>query len=135
MSLINWIDFQSRDDERGSLVVVEVGQGKPIPFGINRVYYVYGASPSISRGFHAHRTLKQVAIPVIGSCRMVLDDGHEREDVWLNNPKKGLLLDTMMWHEMHDFSNNCLLLVLASEHYDEGDYIRDYEKFLSLVKR
>ena len=134
MSLINWIEFQSLGDERGSLVAVEIGQEKAIPFEIQRVYYIYRTEPGVSRGFHAHKNLRQVAIPVAGSCRMLLDDGQKRESVWLNDPSKGLLIESMTWREMHNFSSDCVLLVLASEHYNEKDYIRDYEQFASLVK-
>lgn len=134
MSLAKWIDFQSLGDERGSLVAVEIGQEKAVPFAIRRVYYIYRTEPGISRGFHAHKALRQVAIPVAGRCRMVLDDGFRQEDVWLDNPTRGLLIDSMMWREMHDFSKDCVLLVLASEHYDEGDYIRDYDQFLAAVR-
>jgi len=134
VGLAKWIDFQSLGDERGSLVAVEIGQEKAVPFAIRRVYYIYRTELGISRGFHAHKALRQVAIPVAGRCRMVLDDGFRQEDVWLDNPTRGLLIDSMMWREMHDFSKDCVLLVLASEHYDEGDYIRDYKQFLAEVR-
>jgi len=135
VSLVNWIEFQSLGDERGSLVAVEIGQEKAVPFEIKRVYYIYRTEQGVSRGFHAHKDLRQVAIPAAGSCRMVLDDGHERQSVLLDNPTRGLLIESMMWREMHDFSDDCVLLVLASEHYNEDDYIRDYGSFMSLVKR
>ena len=130
MSLIKWVDFQSLGDERGSLVAVEIGREKAIPFDIKRVYYIYRTEREVSRGFHAHRALKQVAICVAGRCRMVLDDGTNREETWLDGPTKGLLIESMVWREMHDFSDDCVLLVLASEHYDETDYLRDYDDFL-----
>lgn len=129
MSLIKWIDFQSLGDERGSLVAVEIGKEKAIPFDIKRVYYIYRTEQGVSRGFHAHRDLKQVAICVAGRCRMVLDNGKIREETWLDNPTRGLLIESMIWREMHDFSDDCILLVLASQHYDESDYIRDYQVF------
>ncbi|QGT78303.1 WxcM-like domain-containing protein [Guyparkeria halophila] len=134
MSLVEWIDFQSLGDERGRLVAVEIGQEKAVPFAIRRIYYIYRTEPDVSRGFHAHKLLRQVAIPIAGRCRMVLDNGHRREDIWLDNPTRGLLIDSMMWREMHDFSEDCVLLVLASEHYDEDDYIRDYEQFLEWIQ-
>ncbi len=134
MSLVEWIQFQSLGDERGRLVAVEVGQENAVPFAIRRVYYIYRTEPDVSRGFHAHKALRQVAIPVAGRCRMVLDNGYRREDVWLDDPTRGLLIESMIWREMHDFSEDCVLLVLASEHYDEGDYIRDYERFLAWVQ-
>ncbi|UPQ81332.1 FdtA/QdtA family cupin domain-containing protein [Pseudomonas knackmussii] len=133
MSQVKWIDFQRLGDERGDLVALEIGMEKAVPFDIKRVYYIYRTAEGVSRGFHAHRRLRQVAICLSGSCRMVLDNGQKREDVLLSNPTKGLLIESMTWREMHDFSEDCVLLVLASEHYDEADYIRDYQKFINLV--
>ncbi|WNF57337.1 FdtA/QdtA family cupin domain-containing protein [Pseudomonas sp. SG20052] len=132
MSQIKFIDFQILGDDRGSLVAIE--QGKLIPFEIKRIYYLYHTSEGVSRGFHAHRDLKQVAICVSGKCRMVLDNGTVREDVWLDCPTKGLLIESMVWREMHDFSPDCVLLVIASQPYDESDYIRDYREFLTIQK-
>ena len=134
MSLIKWIDFQSLGDERGSLVAVEIGMEKVVPFDIKRVYYIYQTGDGVSRGFHAHRNLKQVAICLAGKCRMVLDNGNKREEVWMNSPTRGLLIESMVWREMHDFSRDCVLLVLASEHYAESDYIRNYDIFLGLAE-
>ena len=134
MSLIKWIDFKSLGDERGSLVALEIGQEKELPFPIKRVYYIYRTADGVSRGYHAHRNLKQVAICVAGSCRMVLDNGITREEAWMDCPTKGLLIESMIWREMHDFSSDCVLLVLASEHYDEDDYIRNYSDFIGWVK-
>lgn len=133
MSLIKWIDFQTLGDQRGSLVALEIGMEKAVPFDIKRVYYIYHTAKGVSRGFHAHSNLKQVAICVAGNCRMVLDNGISREEALLNSPTKGLLIESMVWREMHDFSEDCVLLVLASEHYDESDYIRDYSDFIGLV--
>lgn len=133
VSLINWIKFQSLGDERGSLVALEIGKERAVPFEIKRVYYIYRTSSGVSRGFHAHRNLKQVAICVAGQCRMLLDDGQFREETWMCNPTQGLLIDSMVWREMHDFSDDCVLLVLASEHYDEADYIRSYTDFIEQV--
>lgn len=131
MSLLKWIDFSSLGDERGSLVALE--GNKTVPFAIQRVYYIFGTQPGISRGFHAHKALKQAAVCVTGRCRMLLDDGHTRESAWLDSPTKGLVINEMVWHEMHDFSPDCVLLVLASEHYDEADYIRRYDDFIEDV--
>jgi len=135
MSLVKWIDFQSLGDERGSLVAVEIGMDKAVPFDIKRVYYIYHTESGVSRGYHAHKNLKQVAICVAGKCRMVLDDGSIREEVWLDCPTKGLVIEDLVWREMHDFSQDCVLLVLASEHYDKSDYIRDYDEFLKQVRQ
>lgn len=132
MSLVNWIDFQVLGDERGSLVALE--KDRNVPFDIRRVYYIYKTEQGVSRGYHAHRNLRQVAMCVAGSCRMVLDNGSTREEVVLDCPTRGLLIESMMWREMHDFSDDCVLLVLASELYDETDYIRDYDEFLRSAK-
>ena len=128
MSLVQWINFPSLGDERGSLVALE--GARTVPFKIKRVYYIFGTQPGVARGFHAHRNLRQVAVCVTGKCRMVLDDGEKREQAWLDSPNKGLVIGEMVWHEMHDFSSDCVLLVLASEYYDESDYIRLYSDFV-----
>ena len=133
MSLIQWTHFPPLGDDRGSLVALE-GE-KTVPFTIQRVYYLFGTKLGVSRGFHAHKKLQQVAVCVTGRCRMVLDDGQKREEVWLDSSIKGVSLPPMVWHEMHDFSPDCVLLVLASEHYDEADYIRDYDDFLRFSKK
>lgn len=131
MSLIKWIDFPALGDERGSLVALEAE--KSVPFAIKRVYYIFGTKAGVSRGFHAHKKLQQVAICITGSCRMILDDGQQRGEVLLNSPNKGLVIGDLVWREMHDFSKDCVLLVLASEHYDESDYIRNFDDFIDQV--
>ena len=128
MSLIQLVDFPALGDERGSLVAIEAP--KKVPFEIKRVYYLFGTKAGVARGFHAHKELKQLAICVTGKCRMILDDGASKEDAWLDSPTTGLLIDSMIWHEMHEFSADCVLLVLASELYDETDYIRNYDDFI-----
>jgi len=133
MSLITLIDLPVLGDERGSLVALEGNRN--IPFEIKRVYYIYGTQKGVARGFHAHKELKQVAICLSGSCRFVMDDGVKKNEVILNSPSQGLLIDVMQWHEMYDFSEDCILLVLASDIYDEADYIRSYDDFLQLAKR
>lgn len=131
MSLIKSISFKPLGDERGSLVALE--GNKSVPFDIKRVYYIFGTKEGVSRGFHAHQNLKQVAVCVTGSCRFVLDNGKQREEVVLDKSTTGLLIEDLTWREMHDFSPDCVLMVLASEYYDESDYIRDYEEFLKIV--
>ncbi len=131
MSLIKLIDLPSLRDQRGGLVAIESNQS--IPFEIRRVYYLFNTSLGASRGFHAHINLKQIAVCVKGSCRFILDDGKNKEDVVLDSPTQGLYIESLTWREMHDFSEDCVLLVLASEHYDEADYIRDYDDFLNKV--
>lgn len=131
MSLIKFIDFPALGDERGSLIALE--SEKTVPFPIKRVYYIFGTNAGVSRGFHAHKKLQQVALCITGKCRMILDDGRQRNEVWLDSPNKGLIIEDLVWREMHDFSEDCVLLVLASENYDEADYIRDYDEFKNQV--
>lgn len=121
-----------RGDARGSLVAIE-GMSD-IPFAIARVYYVYATVSGVTRGLHAHRALHQLAVAVSGSCTMLLDDGALRMTVRLDDPAVGLTLPPMVWHEMSDFSADCVLMVLADAAYDEADYIRDYGEFLALAK-
>lgn len=123
--------FQSHGDERGQLVALE--EFKDIPFKIKRVYYIYDTLPNVTRGYHAHRNLKQILICIHGSCKIKLDNGKEKKVVILEKPYEGLYVENNMWREMYDFSNDAVLLVLASELYDENDYIRDYEEFLKFV--
>ena len=132
MSLIKLIDLPSLGDQRGGLVAIESNQS--IPFEIKRLYYIFNTTNQ-SRGFHAHIDLKQVAVCVKGSCRFILDSGHVREEVILSSPTQGLYIEALTWREMHDFSDDCVLLVLASKHYDESDYIRDYQEFLKEVHK
>ena len=118
-------------DGRGSLVSIEAG--RDIPFPVARVYYLYAAVPGTSRGFHAHCRLRQFAVCVAGSCDMVLDDGRVRATVTLDDPATGLLIGPSIWREMHRFSADAVLMVLADRHYDEDDYIRDYDSFRAAV--
>ncbi|UEK59481.1 FdtA/QdtA family cupin domain-containing protein [Providencia rettgeri] len=131
MTLANIIEFQILGDDRGSLISLE--QHKNIPFNVKRIYYIFGTKEGVSRGFHAHKNLQQVAICVKGSCRFVLDDGYNKDEIILDNPNIGLHINSFMWREMHDFSEDCVLIVLASELYDESDYIRDYQVFLENI--
>lgn len=132
MSLIKLIDFKLLGDDRGHLTVLEAN--KNIPFAIKRVYYLTDTQPGVPRGFHAHKELEQVAVCVSGKCRMILDDGRRKEETWLDSVSKAIRIEKMIWHEMHDFSSDCVLLVLASEHYYEDDYIRSYSDFIGFVK-
>lgn len=129
MSVPEWIEFNSLGDHRGQLVAIEIGAEQAIPFAVKRVYYIYHTEPHVSRGYHAHNNLKQVVICISGSCVMVLDDGIQRNRIKMDKPTRGLLIENMIWREMHQFSDDCVLLVLASEHYDENDYIKDYKIF------
>ena len=125
------VDFKTLGDDRGSLIAIE--EGYNAPFDIKRVYYIFDTKQGVERGFHAHINLEQIAIVVKGSCTFVLDDGVKREEIKLNSPNQGLHLKGLIWREMKDFSHDCVLVVLASEHYDESDYIREYDKFLQEV--
>lgn len=118
-------------DDRGQLVAVEAD--RDIPFAVQRIYYIYDTLPGVRRGFHAHRNLQQILVCVHGSCRIHLDDGFDTAEVLLNDPTKGLYISNDMWREMYDFSEGAVLLVLASEHYDEADYIRNYDAFIEMV--
>lgn len=130
---IKWISFPPHGDDRGQLVAVE--QFKDLPFDIKRVYYIYDTLPGVRRGFHAHRNLEQVLICVHGSCKIHLDNGFETAQVTLDKPYEGLYISNDMWREMYDFSEGAVLLVLASQYYDESDYIRNYEDFLKMVHK
>lgn len=128
---VEWIEFRSHGDERGQLVALE--QGVEIPFAIKRVYYIFDTLEGVRRGFHAHRALQQVLVCVSGSCKIMLDDGMEKCDVQLDSPCKGIVVGNAVWREMYDFSENAVLMVMASELYDESDYIRNYNDFLEYV--
>ena len=121
------INFTVRGDYAGNLVPLE-GQGD-IPFDIKRVYYIWGTDRDAVRGHHAHKKLEQVIICIAGSCDFILDNGKKREKVHLCSPNQGLYIKHNIWREFTNFSKDCVILVLASEHYDESDYIRDYEQF------
>lgn len=128
MNLIEWIELPNLGDHRGSLVVAEANRN--IPFSIQRLYYIFGAQPDVPRGFHAHKELQQIAFCIQGSCKILMNNGKEKQEVLIGQPNKGLFIPPMVWHEMHGFSEDCILLVLASDHYDESDYIRNYDQFL-----
>jgi dTDP-4-dehydrorhamnose 3,5-epimerase-like enzyme len=125
-------ELQVIGDDRGSLVALEARTG--VPFDIARVYYIFGTRPDVSRGFHAHRRLRQCAICLSGACTIILDDGHARIDLRLDRPDRALEIGPSIWHEMHDFTPDCVLMLLADAPYDEGDYIRDYDEFLAWVQ-
>ncbi len=126
-------NYKIHGDERGSLIAIE--NKKDYPFEVKRVYYIFDTLPEVRRGFHAHKKLQQILICVSGSCKIHLDNGlGETEEVLLDNPSKGLYLSSDIWREMYDFSKGAVLLVLASEYYDESDYIRNYDEFVSYVK-
>lgn len=129
---IKRFSFLPHGDERGQLVAVE--ELKDIPFEVKRIYYIYDTLTNVRRGYHAHQNLQQVLICVHGSCKIHLDNGDETAEVLLDKPYEGLYISNDMWREMYDFSEGAVLLVLASEYYDESDYIRNYDEFLRAVK-
>ena len=123
-----FIEFAEHGDERGNLVVVE-GE-RDVPFAIQRVFYIYGSDPDIVRGQHANRRTEFVLINVAGQSKVRVDDGCGREEVYsLDKPNTGIYIPRMVWKDMYDFSPDSVLLVLASEHYDGSEYLRDYEGF------
>lgn len=128
---IQKFDFCVHGDDRGQLVAVEAM--KDIPFEVKRVYYLYDTVQGVRRGFHAHKNLEQVLVCVHGSCKVLLDNGSETSDVVLDKPYEGLYIANNIWREMYDFSPDAVLLVLASQLYDESDYIRDYDEFLAFI--
>ena len=109
MSLIKTINFPPLGDDRGSLVALE--SFKTVPFEIKRVYYIFGTKEGVARGFHAHKSIKQVMVCVTGSCNILLDNGLKREEVLLDSPTKGLLIEDLIWREMHSFSPDCVLII------------------------
>ena len=119
-------------DERGKLISLE--SNKNIPFEIKRVYYIFDTLPDQGRGKHAHKNMEQIIVAMDGACQFVLDDGKNRETVWLNRPDIGLYIGKNIWREMQHFSYGCKLMVLASDYYDEREYIRSYEDFLREVR-
>lgn len=126
------LTFSVHGDKRGQLVALE--EIKDIPFKIKRVYYMYDTKEGVIRGFHAHKNLQQILVCIHGSCKIRLDDGKEKKVIPLERPYEGLYVSNNMWREMFDFSPDAVLMVLASELYDESDYIRDYDEFLKYVK-
>ena len=126
------INMKIFGDERGKLVSLE--SNKNVPFEIKRVYYIYDTLPDQDRGMHAHKNMEQIIVAMDGSCQFVLDDGESRETLWLNRPDVGLYIGKNMWREMKNFSYGCKLMVLASDYYDEKEYIRNYDEFLKGIK-
>lgn len=124
--------FQPHGDERGQLVALE--EFKDIPFRIKRVYYMYDTGVNVIRGCHAHKSLQQILVCIHGSCKVRLDNGKEKKIIPLEKPYEGLYVSNAIWREMFDFSSDAVLMVLASELYDEEDYIRNYDDFLEYVK-
>ena len=125
-------EFKVLGDHRGQLVALEAN--RQIPFDVKRVFYIYGTQEGVPRGNHSHYKTKQFLVAVNGSCKVTLDNGKEKETFDLNKPNLGLFQDALIWGTMHDFSSDCVLMVLANEYYDASDYITDYDKFLKEVR-
>jgi hypothetical protein len=121
------ISLPKVEDGRGNLTFIE--SGRHVDFEIKRVYYLYDVPGGADRGGHAHRTLQQLIIAASGSFDVIIDDGRERSTIHLNRSYSGLYLAPMVWREIENFSGGSVCLVLASAHFDESDYIRDYEDY------
>lgn len=124
------IEIPKISDPRGNLSVIEKDV---IPFIMKRVYYLYDVPSDAERGGHAHKNLVQFLIPLSGSFDVLLDNGFNKEIINLNKPNKGLLITSGIWREMTNFSSGSVCLVIASETYEEEDYIRDYTDFINFI--
>ncbi len=125
--------YNIHTDKWGNLVALEGND--LIPFHIRRVYYIYGVQKGVRRGFHSHKKLEQVLICVHGSVKILVKTPDEEEIVTLNKPNEGLYIGPNIWREMYDFSEDAVLLVLASAHYKESDYIRKYDDYLKYYEK
>jgi bifunctional acetyl transferase/isomerase len=131
MSLGKIIELPRITDPRGNLTVAE--ENRNIPFDIKRVYWLYDVPGGECRGGHAHKQIKEILIAVSGSFHVTLDNGKEKQTFLLNHPYQGLLIDTKTWRTLDDFSSGAVCVVLASDFYDENDYIYDYNDFLQYI--
>jgi len=127
------LEFQNKIDARGGLVICE--SNKEIPFDIKRVFYSFNIPDRKSRGAHAHKLCQQVLVAPSGCFKVELDDGFNKRVVVMNDPLKGLLVPPGIWASEFEFEPNAICLVMASDNYDETDYIRDYSEFLAYVNR
>ncbi len=127
------LHFADLGDERGKLVVVEGAQA--IPFEIKRVFYIYDSDAAVIRGQHANRESEFVLINVAGKSKVRITNGSEELIVELNEPMMGVYIPKMIWKDMYDFSPDSVLLVLASTHYDNKEYIRSYEEYLKEINK
>ena len=132
MNKVKMLEFPQRGDDRGHLVIVEGNQD--VPFEIKRAFYIYGSDKDVVRGQHANRRTEFVLINVAGKSKVKVKDGEGNEAIYcLNRPHTGIYLPAMVWKDMYDFSEDSVLLVLASEHYDATEYIRDYDAFVKEI--
>lgn len=132
IKMAQMLEFSQKGDERGHLVIVEGNED--IPFEIKRIFYIYGSDKDIVRGQHANRNSEFVLINVAGASKVKVRDGKGNEAMYsLNRPHTGIYLPKMIWKDMYDFSKDSVLLCLSSEHYDDKEYIRDYDEFVRIV--
>lgn len=130
---VKMLDFPQKGDERGYLVIIE--GNTDIPFEIKRAFYMFGSASDVVRGQHANRRTQFVLINVAGTSKVKIKDGIGNEAIFcLDRPHTGIYLPTMVWKDMYDFSKDSVLLVLASEHYDGEEYIRNYQQFVEEVE-
>lgn len=127
-----FIKFKKISDKYGNLVPIE--SSIDIPFEIKRVYYIFDVNKEVKRGYHSHKKLHQLLICLNGSVKIKIKNPYEEKIYELNEPSEGLYIGPNVWREMFDFSENSILLVLASDYYDESDYIRNYDFYLESVK-
>lgn len=127
------VELPKITDARGNLTFLEAD--RHVPFEFRRIYYLYDVPAGESRGGHAHRQLEQLVIAASGSFDVVLDDGRERKTFTLDHPHQGLYVSHLIWRELEAFSPGAVCLVLASEYYDEDDYIRDFQEFLAAARK
>lgn len=125
------IDFGKHHHPNGNLSVAE--NRDLVPFDIKRVFYIYDVPGGEERGGHSHKSLQQVIIAISGAFDVLLDDGVNQRNVTLNRPYLGLLVTPGVWSKEHNFSSGSVCLVLASDHYDESDYVRNYDEFKLLT--
>lgn len=129
---VHMLEFPQKGDERGDLIVVE--GGIDISFDIKRIFYIYGSDSEVVRGQHANKRTEFVLINVAGQSKVCVKDGKGNEAVFsLNRPNTGIYIPNMIWKDMYDFSEDSVMICLASEHYDAEEYIRDYDKFVELI--
>lgn len=134
LNSVRMLEFNQKGDERGHLVIVEGAQD--IPFEIKRIFYIYGSDKDVVRGQHANRESEFVLINVAGQSKVRVKDGKGNEKLYfLDRPHTGIYLPKMIWKEMFDFSEDSVLLCVASTHYDAAEYIRDYGEFENIVNR
>lgn len=130
--MIKKIELPMKHDERGDLVFME--SEHQIPFEIKRVFYLTNLEKDGKRGFHAHKATRQVLFCIKGSALIKFDDGANKSEILISEPNTGVIIENKVWHSMEEFSEDLTMLVIASEHYDEDDYLRDYQEFLKFIK-